>query len=277
MAAPYRRIVCVTDCVDIAASELRASLLHELGERADEVALEPIAPVYPPFSAINTSFALRLMAEAYGPQTLFLVTVSFQQQQPASLLGRCKELDVLFIGRNTGAFDWITRDYGCAELVNLGRNYKGTGVDYQPFTGKVVTGPLAVRAALGAPLASLGDPVPESHISRLSLEPFTIVHIDNFGVMKLTGDIAALQEGERVKVTLRQATFEAVVGHRIMSFPDGTWVLYPGSSFGLPELGIPRSLAAPTIGAAVGDVLTIEPIPGVTVGTESRIALNSRR
>lgn len=88
----------------------------------------------------------------------------------------------------------------------------------------------------------------------------TIVHIDNFGMMKFTGDIENPQENDRYKVTINAENFEAVFCRRMMSQETGAWVFFPGSSFGLYELGKVRQYGAQSIGAQIGDVIKFQKV-----------------
>jgi hypothetical protein len=106
-----RFIVPVTDCVDIAANEIRATLLRAI-DYDPRIVVEPIAPVLPAFSLLNGNFVFRLMADHYPPGTLFLSTVNAEKMRPASIVGRTDRGSFVFIGRNHGIFDWLTRDFG---------------------------------------------------------------------------------------------------------------------------------------------------------------------
>lgn len=253
-----RHLVIVTDCVDIAANELRAQLLSAAGNEPS-FAVEPFVPVLPAFSIVNGNFALRLIADGYPDGTVFMVTLSPEKERPSSIVGRCAERDLTFLGRNTGVFDWITRDFGCRELYTLDHWYDASAADYRAFPGKYVTAPLAAQIAGGAPLAEVGKPADPELIRRPEIAPGTIVHIDNFGLMKFAGEDWDLEPGQRYEVTLNDRRIEAVCGHRMMSFDDGEWVLYRGSSLSLMELGRTRRTGAFDIGAQVGDVLEIAP------------------
>jgi hypothetical protein len=55
-------LVIITDCIDVAFNEIRANILNHLGK--SEVKIEPLVCV-PPFSLINATFVLRLLAEVY--------------------------------------------------------------------------------------------------------------------------------------------------------------------------------------------------------------------
>lgn len=254
---PKRIIVFITDCIDIAGNEIRASLLKSLNYDSDYI-IEPLVPVLPAFSMINANFAMRLMADIYPPGTLFLSTVNPLKIRPASLLGRCEKNDFIFIGRNTGVFDWLTRDFGCAELYNLGQKYGSEPSEFISFAGKYITAPIAAQAAKGVPLKELGEQISPDEIVRLHIPDGTIVHIDNFGMMKFTGELETPEEGDSYTITINNHVIKAVFGRRMMSYETGEWVLFPGSSFSLFELGMVRKNGIEEIKVKVGDILNIK-------------------
>ena len=78
METKKTRIVIVTDCIDVAANEIRATLIAELTQLGKEqcVDIEPEIQASE-FSLINGSFLVRLMAEVYPPkETIFLVILN---------------------------------------------------------------------------------------------------------------------------------------------------------------------------------------------------------
>lgn len=108
-----RKIVFITDCVDIAYNELRGTVLNYL--KNDEVEIEPVAPVAP-FSIINGNFVLRLMADSYPDGTIFSVILNPFKERPARLLGKTINKNFYFMGANTGVFTWFFKDFGISEL-----------------------------------------------------------------------------------------------------------------------------------------------------------------
>lgn len=253
-----RHLVIITDCVDIAANELRASIINEIGDRND-IKIEPFVPVHE-FSVLNCNYAVRLMAEIYPPGTLFSVIFNPLKERPKSLIGRTEYKGLVFMGRNTGAFDWLTRDFGCKELYDASGLFSQLSPQFLSFSGKLVTAPTIARIARWEDTTHFGPSVSTDEIVRLSIENHTIVHIDNFGMMKFTGDIDNPQENDRYEVKINAKKFEAVYCRRMMSQETGTWVFFPGSSYGLYELGKVRNYGAHVIGAKLGDVIKFRKI-----------------
>ena len=245
-------LVNITECTDIAANELYAVLAREVEDTPD-IVVAPITPVFPEFSIINTNFAVRLMADSYPENSVLMTTINAEKVRPMNVVGRTKERNIVFIGRNMGSFDWLTRDFGCAELYDLTKYNVGNFVS---FAGKYVTAKVAAAAARGTPLSELGEAIDPTGIVRLDLKPGTIVHIDNFGMMKFTGDIGPASSGDRYEVTVGEKKIAAVYEPRIMNLETGEWALFPGSSFGLFELGQARELGARKLGFKVGDIIS---------------------
>jgi S-adenosylmethionine hydrolase len=244
-------LINITDCVDIAAHELYAVLIREVGNAAD-IVVPPIVPISPEFSVINTNFAVRLMADSYPENSVLMTTINAEKTRPMNVIGRTEKGGIVFIGRNMGSFDWLTRDFGCVELYDLTRHNKSGFVS---FAGKYTTAKLAGAAARGVPLSELGDPVDPNSIVRMNLETGTIVHIDNFGMMKFWGDLGPAETGDKFDVIINGLHLNVVYDPRMMSRDTGEWVFFPGSSYGLYELGQVRKLGAKNLGIQVGDVI----------------------
>ena len=248
-----RRIFLFTDCVDVAANELRISLVNALGDTSEAI-VEPFVPISPAFSVINTNFVVRLIADSCPDGSVLMTTINAEKERPRNVIGRTQKKGLVFIGRDMGSFDWLTRDLGCAELYDLGRHNEGGFIS---FAGKYTTAPLAAKAALGTPLSTLGQAIPSDSVHRLELPDGVIVHVDNFGMMKFTGTLEDQTDGARYLVSINGHEIDAVFGRRLMSYETGQWVLFPGSSFNLFELGKVREIGAPTLGARVGTLLSL--------------------
>jgi S-adenosylmethionine hydrolase len=250
-----RKIVIITDCSDVAYNELRGILFRSLEEGGvkEEVDIEPVVTVSP-FSIINGSFVLRLMAEAYPSGTIFLVILNPMKDRPKRIFGKTHKGNLIFMGANTGVFSWFLKDFGIAELYEL--NDPG----FLPFGGKYVHAPNIAKLIAGVPFKKLGTPFDTKKLANLSLDKGTIVNIDNFGLIKFIGELLEVEEGERFKISISGKEFIAKYGKRMMSYETGEWIIYPGSSLGLPELGKVRDNGAQEIGANVGDKITFKKI-----------------
>jgi S-adenosylmethionine hydrolase len=246
-----KRIVFITDCIDVAYNELRGVILDNI--KNDEIIIEPVVPVAP-FSIINGNFVLRLMAEAYPEGTVFSVIINPSKERPARLIGKTKKKNIYFMGANTGVFTWLFKEFGVEELYEL--NDPG----FFPFGGKYVHAPAVAQMAMGKPLNRLGHLFDIEKFINLDIPEGTIVHIDNFGLMKFVGELKGLNEGDKLNVDVNGKTLKVVYAKRMMSRETGEWVIYPGSSFGLPELGKVRENGAKELNAKIGDIITFKKI-----------------
>lgn len=246
-----KRIVLITDCVDVAYNELRGVLLDNI--KSDETVIEPVVSVIP-FSIVNGNFVLRLMAEAYPEGTIFSIILNPSRERPARLIGKTKEKGIYFMGANTGVFTWLFKDFGIEELYEL--NDPG----FFPFGGKYVHAPAVAEIASGKLLKDMGRPFDSEKIITIDIAGGAIVHIDNFGLMKFTGELTGLNEGDILEVHVNNQTLRAVYAKRMMGRETGEWVIYPGSSFGLPELGKVRENGARELNAKIGDIVTFKKI-----------------
>jgi len=246
-----KRIVFITDCADVAYNELRGVVLDNI--RNDEIIIEPVAQVVP-FSIINGNFILRLMAEAYPEGTVFSVILNPSKERPARLIGKTKKKDIYFMGANTGVFTWLFRDFGVEELYEL--NDPG----FFPFGGKYVHAPAVAQIAMGKPLNDMGHPFDIEKVIKIDVLEGAIVHIDNFGLMKFIGKLDGLNEGDKLEVNINKKILNAVYTKRMMSRETGEWVIYPGSSLGLSELGKVRENGTKELNAKIGDAITFKKI-----------------
>ncbi len=246
-----KRVVFITDCTDIAYNELRGVILDNI--KNEEIIIEPVVSVVP-FSIINGNFALRLMAEAYPDGTVFSIILNPSKERPARLIGKTKKKGFYFMGANTGVFTWFFRDFGIEELYEL--NDPG----FFPFGGKYVHAPAVAQIAMGKPLNKLGHLFGIEKVVKLDISEGTIVHIDNFGLMKFVGELTGLNEGDKLKIDINETTLKAIYAKRMMSRETGEWVIYPGSSFGLPELGKVRENGAKELNTKIGDIITFKKI-----------------
>jgi S-adenosylmethionine hydrolase len=257
-----RRIVFVTDCVDVAANEIRATLIAELNKLKQEceVEIEPMVAAQE-FSIINGSFLVRLMAEIYPPEeTIFLIILNplnTDRKDRARIIGETKN-GFKFVGANTGTLSWLFKDFGIKEIYES--STKGLdGKEFISFGGKYIHAPIAAKVASGIPLDQLGKKFSKEKLTHLNFKEGTVLYIDNFGVSKFFGNLGDLVEGNRVKVSINNVfKCEAVFTNSMKNLPDQTWAIYPGSSLSLPELGKVRGNGSKELNIKVGDIITFK-------------------
>lgn len=256
------RIVVITDCVDVAANEIRAVLVSELEKmnKINSVEVEPF--VYAKeFSLVNGAFLVRLMADNYNPNTTTFLAVlnplKTNRIDRARILGKTKN-GFKFVGENTGVFSWLIRDFGLSEIYESSK--KGLdGKGFISFGGKHIHAPIAARVASGIDLSSLGSHFNKTRVTNISFTMGTVLHIDNFGVPKIYGEIPEnFKEGTIVEIVVNGVKkLEAVYTNSMKNLPDNTWALYKGSSLtNLPEIGKVRNLNTRNeLGISVGDII----------------------
>jgi S-adenosylmethionine hydrolase len=243
-----RRLVIITDCSDIASNELRGVILKAFLENnfTEDIDIEPMVFIKP-FSIINGAFVLRLMAESYPPETIFLIILNPMKERPERIIGKTSKSNFIFAGANTGVFSWFLKDFGIEKLYEL------HDPGFLPFGGKNVFVPSVVKFILNKSFEEIATPFDVIKLANLNLEDGTIVHIDNFGLIKFLGKIPESKEGDKFKIKIGINEFDAIYAKRMMNYETGDWVIYPGSSLGLPEIGIVRDNGAQKLGVNIGD------------------------
>lgn len=251
-----KTVVVITDCIDIAYNEIYA-VLDTLINANDvkNVRIHPYVPVKK-FSVINTAFSIRLLADLYGKDAYFLVIVSATKDSSERIFGKTKH-GVVFVGNNSGYFGWMVNDYGCEYLY---KNNITKDTDYKSFGGKFVQAPTMVKLLMGVDNTLLGEEVPADHLRSIIINDGTVVHCDNFGLMKIKGPIDVnLNDGDHLQIFVNDApSVEAIFSKSMKKHEDGSWILYPGSSInGFLELGMVRHEdSASLLSVREGDKIT---------------------
>jgi S-adenosylmethionine hydrolase len=252
-----KRIVIFTDCVDCSYNEMHQVLVNEVERLGDgNINISPLVPIKN-FSVVNASFNLRLMAEICPPEsTLFVVVVHGVRSAPERIFGRTRK-GLLFVGNNSGYFNWLIEDFG---LDFVYENKTTHEVNGKSFGGKYVQIPTAAKIVTGTPFDQLGTHKSEDYLSKFSIPYGTVVHTDNFGLMKIKAPrLDNLKDGTKIKIYVNdEFRAEGIFSEKFKKQKDGTWVLFTGSSlYGLPELGCVRSQnSAHQLGVCEGDVIS---------------------
>lgn len=229
-----RKVVIITDCTDVAFLEIRGAIYSNTNN--ENFQIEPIVKVEN-YNIVNVSFLIRLIAEIYPEGTMINVVVHPSQIRGERIVGRTVNKNIFFEGTNTGAFGWLLRDFGCKEI------YEVFDEGFVPFGGKYVHAPTVGKILSGYALNELGNPFNKELVKDVEREEGTILHIDNFGNIKFEGEIIA-KNGDFFDIMIGHRKYQAIYWERMMERLDGELVIYPGSSFGLPELGLVRGNAA---------------------------------
>lgn len=229
-----RKLIIITDCTDVAYLEIRGAIYSNAHK--DDFEIEPLVKVQE-YNITNVAFLVRLIAEIYPEGTMINVVVHPSQMRGERIVGKTEKKGIFFEGTNTGAFGWLLSDFGCKELYEL---YDS---GFIPFGGKYVHAPAVGKVLSGCPLEELGNPFSKNRIKDVVRTEGTILHIDNFGNIKFVGKLNG-KNGDKYCIIIGNKKFRAVYWERMMEREDGELVIYPGSSFSYPELGIVRGNAA---------------------------------
>jgi S-adenosylmethionine hydrolase len=253
-----KKIVVFSDCTDIAFVEVHQKLIAELDRLG--VASYDIAPLVEVanFSVINASFCLRLIADVSEPGTIFLVIANAQNNNPERIFGETDN-GLIFVGNNSGYFSWLLKDLG---LKSIYRTNIDRAISNKSFGGRNVQTPLAAQIAAEVSYDSLGTPFDRSLLTNIDIKDGTIVHIDNFGLMKMKlYATKELEKSSSVDIYVNsEFRVTAKFKTKMKTASDGEWCVFPGSSLDPPLLEIARVRSpdsAAELCARVGDVITL--------------------
>jgi len=274
-------IQIITDIVDQSYNEMYAIMRGVADRITDEqVDFAPLVPVTG-MSITHGAFLTRLMAKSYLSPVVMFTNVAPHQTHKTDIIAKITGKDMIVMGSNNGCFDWINRDFGFDYLaeVTVKKPFVINGeiiylpgedppADYdnrfdkdaihKTFGAHVIYGPIAVGLALGVDYEKFGEDRDKDFVVPLDIMEGEIVHIDNYGNLKIYGKLEA-KPGSTIKIFAKGgllAQAEYVTG-RMMSSPTGTFVIYPSTS--LPhmiDVALIRGNAAMRLGLAIGDVLT---------------------
>ncbi len=245
-----KKIVVITDCIDVAWLEIRGAIYSNI-DASENIEIEPIVPV-DSYSIMNVNFLVRLIAEIYPEGTIICVIVNPLKIRTERIVGRTEKKNLIFEGTNTGAFGWLVEDFGCKELYEL------HDPGFVPFGGKYVHSPAVGKAASGIDLKELGNPFSLSMLRKVTIQEGTVLHIDNFGNLKLFHKFSEdVKDGDKFYIEFNNTKLEVVYNKRMMEKEDGQIIIYPGSSFGFTEIGIVRGFFAKEYSIKNGDVIKI--------------------
>lgn len=246
-----KHVVVITDCKDVAFNEMKWIIKSEcLKMNCNEVEIE-LLPISE-FSIINASFLTRLIAEHCTSGTVLSVVINPSKNRYSRIYGELPN-GVKFFGANTGALTWLINDFDVKEL------YEIHDPGFVSFGGKFVHAPNVAKLVADIPYGQFGKRFLKESLTELNIKEGTIIHIDNFGLMKIKGESPKYDEGQKVKIFVnREYKFDAKFSNRMMSNEDKEWILYKGSSLdGLPELGTVRYKSGyRDEGFNIGDIVT---------------------
>ncbi len=282
MSSP-RIVQVITDITDASYNEM-FGIMHGVAEKLskDQVTIAPVAPVQE-FSITQGAFLTRLLAKSYITPVVLFTNVSPHQTYKSDVIGKTKDRDIIFIGANTGVFDWLVRDFGLeylaqitikkpyvvdGELVylpgdNPPKDYESRYINkagYVTFIAHTILGSIAVALALGLDYKKFGDDKSADFIVPLEINNGEIVHIDNYGNVKICGSLK-FSLGAKLELSVnKKTTSEALyINDRMMSYPTNSFVVYPSTSLpDMVDLAMVRGNATSQLGLKIGDIVTFK-------------------
>lgn len=250
-----KNVIVITDCKDVAFTEMKLIIKGECQKIGiDDVDVELVG--VHEFSILNTAFTIRLLGEESPEDTILSVVINPQKHRSSRIYGKTNN-GLIFFGANTGALTWFLNDFGIKDL------YEIHDPGFVSFGGKYVHAPNIAKLVAGVEFDEFGKRYLETNLTKLEIPIGTILHIDNFGLMKIMGNIPEYEEGQKFKIYLNgEYKFDAKFSNRMMNNEDKEWILYKGSSLnGLPELGTVRYKDGyKEEGFKIGDIVTWENI-----------------
>lgn len=226
-----------------------------------------------PFQVNNGLFLAKLISDEipHGKGTLFLAIVNPLKEKPKRIFGKLKN-GTWFVSADSGIFSLIFKEFGIKDV------YEGKEQRHFPFGGLHIHTITAGELLGGAPEGELGNKINEINIKKISPKKGEVLHIDNFGLIKIWNRMEDFDffDGEKIKLRVvnTNKTFEAVFSNRMMNYQDDTLVVYPGSALldkskvgnieeyrksGLIEIGLVRNTnSAEKLGVNFCDIIKIE-------------------
>lgn len=278
-----RTLQIITDITDASYNEMYA-IIHSISERLSETPIN-IAPFTPvkEYSITHGAFLTRLMAKNYINPVVLYTNVSPHPTHNTDVIGRTKKKNIIFIGANTGVFDWLVKDYGLAELVQITKrkpfivdgefiylpgetppkNFErrfSNKTEHLTFAAHTILGSIASAVTIGMDLRLFGEERDQIFIVKHKIKNGEIVHIDNFGNAKIYGTISAT-EGQRLLVLKdgKKIAQGVYIAGRMMSQPTGIYAIYPSTSLtNMVDMALIRGDACKSLKLNIGDVLSFK-------------------
>lgn len=248
-------IVSCSDWTDVAQAEVEIAALKHAPVDTRFISV-PVVP----FSAANCAFNVRLIAEALTSDAVIMASADPRApgipREPIAI--HFLPQNIHLVCPNIGIATLLMERYEPSVAVLL--HYDKW--DISVFNGRDLYAPVAGRIAAGCSLKQLGDEFPLSSIYKLRLEHGRVLHIDNYGNVKL---YASENLMKAKSVTVNGRKLRIAINHQLKSggiVPEGELVATNGSSFGLVELQVKAERegavgAAEMLGLTVGDTVNL--------------------
>jgi len=268
-----KNIVIVTDCEEVALEQIKARLISILSNNNDNINFFNL--IAKPFQINNGMFLFKLISEEVplGENTLFLAIVNPSKIKPKRIFGKLKN-GTWFVGADTGIFSLLFKEFGIKEV------YTVKNQEHYPFGGLHIHTVIAGNLLLGNKEEEFGTLIAEKEILKKMPSKGEVLHIDNFGLIKVWARMEDFNfiEGDKVSIKILNSNriFEGIFSNRMMNYEDNALIVYPGSSMldksrfdnieeyrksGLIEIGLVRNPnSAKELGINLGDIVEIKKI-----------------
>ena len=270
-----KNVVIVTDCKDIAIEQIKGRLIKILSKGVTSI---NFFYVFVPAFQINSGlFLSKLISEEipHGKDTIFLAIVNPLKIKPKRIFGQLKN-ETWFVGADTGIFSLLFKEFGIRSV------WETKDQCHYTFGGLHVHTVIAGNLLNKISKELIGNRISLENIKTLEPKKGEIVHIDNFGLIKIWSKIEDNNFDEDSKVNIKILNskgqliknLKGVYSNRMMNYQDNCLIVYPGSSLldkdkindmegyrksGLIEIGLVRnSNGAKELGVKIGDVIKIE-------------------
>lgn len=247
-----KKVIMITDCADVAHIEMELIIEEESKKRGINDVEFKLVPIEE-FSILNAAFLTRLLAEECQPWTVLSVVINPQRHRSARIYGEFLN-GVRFFGANTWALTWAINDLWVKNLYEIHDPW------FITFWWKFVHAPNIAKILADCPFDDFWKSFPIESLQKLDLNEWSIVHIDNFWLMKIFGNPISFNDGQKFKIYKNwEYILDAVFAPRMMSLEDDVRCLYAWSSLNLPELWQVRNKYwYKKIDAKIWDIITWE-------------------
>jgi len=243
----------VTDMSDVGINEVRLRMLKGLD--ISEFNIETI--VVKRFNLVHGSFITRLLTDSCDKGDIFIIVLDPRYtDKPRESICIETNSGIFYLGPNNGVLSWVIEDFGIKNCVELpiGKD----NVLHPTFNGKYKFSIGVNKLLCGKKLTEIGNKFDKKKVFMNQIPEGTIVHVDNFGNLKIKGDRPKYQLGSDLSINVNGKVYYAKFGREFYDVDEGELIVYPGSSlYGLPEVAINRGSAAEYLKLDIGDKLDI--------------------
>ncbi len=184
---------------------------------------------------------------------------------------RTVEEERLLVGPDNGLLMPVCeRLGGVAEAYDIGASDERLEPVSPTFHGRDIFAPVAAALAAGAPVSSIGEPLPPDSLRRLNIPvavmtdaglELHVLHCDTFGNLILDGQTEQVAElglalGDEVAVVAGARTHRATFARTFADVHPGGVLLYK-DGLGMLALAVNRGSAAETLGVGRHDEIMI--------------------